>query len=115
MNKGQKMIVLLLTILLTAGWGFCPAFADDEHKKEHRSHKRERHHSERDLPMVNEPVYAENCGACHFTYQPELLPSGSWIKILANLQNHFGESVELDSDSATSLLAYLKHRFPRCV
>jgi len=35
------------------------------------------------------------------------LPSASWIKILANLDDHFGETVELD-DSKKVISDYLK-------
>jgi hypothetical protein len=42
---------------------------------------------------VSNPVYSEECGACHFTYQPELLPSASWKKVVTAHDDHFGESV----------------------
>jgi len=54
------------------------------------------------------PTYKEECGACHFAYQPELLPSASWMKILDQLDDHFREEVELDLDSKTIISDYLK-------
>jgi hypothetical protein len=86
--------------------------AADDDKGRHRERKRERHrgddHYERRLKQVNNPTYKEACGACHFVYQPELLPSGSWVKILANLEDHFGQTVELDDDSKRIISDYLK-------
>ena len=57
--------------------------------------------------MTN-PAYKEHCGACHFNYQPELLPSGSWKKILVQLEDHFGQSFELDQEAQKAVLGYLE-------
>jgi hypothetical protein len=105
--------VFLLTFLLTANGVFYTAFADyDDHKEKSRYQKKERKHSEhngnRDLTIVNNPTYTENCGACHFAYQPGLLPSGSWAKILAKLSDHFGEAIELDPEAEKIIAEYLK-------
>ena len=54
------------------------------------------------------PSYGEECGACHFAYQPELLPSGSWEKILTGFEDHFGEMMELDPESEKIIGEYLK-------
>ncbi len=73
--------------------------AADDDKARHRERKRERirgdDHYESSLKQVDNSTYKEACGACHFVYQPELLPSGSWVKILANLEDHFGETIAL--------------------
>ena len=113
MGRENKLIALLLVFMLTAGGGLYTAFADDHgHRKKSRHQKRERRHSEengqRILPIVSDPAYTENCGACHFAYQPGLLPSGSWEKILTGLLDHFGESIDLDPESAKTISAYLK-------
>jgi len=49
----------------------------------------------------------EACGGCHFAYQPELLPSGSWDKILAGLDDHYGEVIEIDPKSKKDIVQYL--------
>ncbi|MFZ0448216.1 MAG: diheme cytochrome c [Desulfatiglandaceae bacterium] len=109
----HKWILFLLTFLVTANGVFYPAFADhDDHKERRRYQKRERRHSEhngkRNLAIVNNAMYMENCGACHFAYQPGLLPSGSWGKILNNLADHFGEDIDLDDESRKIIAEYLK-------
>ena len=85
---------------------------DNDDKGKHRERKRKRHrdddHDERYLKPVNNPTYKEECGGCHFVYQPELLPSASWMKILGNLDDHFGDSIELDDDSRKAISDYLK-------
>jgi Dihaem cytochrome c len=84
-------------------------FADHE---ERRNRQRERHrdgdHRAGDLKPVTNPAYKENCGACHFSYQPELLPSGSWKQILDQLGDHFGQSFELGQEAQKTVLAYLE-------
>ena len=83
---------------------------DDDHKHSKRDRKRYRdnEHDGSYLKSVNNPTYKEECGACHFAYQPELLPEASWMKILTNLDDHFGESIELDDDSRKVISDYLK-------
>ena len=78
---------------------------DDDHKKDRNGSK---HSRKRYLRPVDNPTYKEECGACHFVYQPALLPSGSWEKILAGLEDHFGEALELDPDSKKIITEYLK-------
>ncbi len=87
---------------------------DEDHnkgKKRRRYQKRDRndfkHYGKRYLTPVNNPTYIEECGDCHFTYQPELLPSGSWEKIIAGLDDHFGEELEIDTESKNVILGYL--------
>ena len=56
---------------------------------------------------VNNPLYAEECSACHFAYQPGLMPARSWQKIMANLEDHFGENAELEAEEQKALTDYL--------
>ena len=45
---------------------------------------------------------------CHFAYQSELLPSASWLKILNQLDDHFGEEIDADPDTIKTISDYLK-------
>jgi len=56
---------------------------------------------------VKNAEYLEECGGCHFPYQPGLLPGGSWEKLMAGLDDHFDENAELDNDMATRLTNFL--------
>lgn len=60
-----------------------------------------------DVAPVNNTLYAQECGACHFAYQPGLLPARSWQKLMAGLEDHFGENAELDAEEVRRITAYL--------
>lgn len=60
-----------------------------------------------DIAPVQSTAYQEECGSCHFAYQPGLLPVASWRRIMDGLADHFGESAELDRATADELRAYL--------
>ena len=113
MSKFFKGIVFLFALLITVNGFLYFAFADhDGHKKGRSYQKRERRHSEhngeKNLPLVTNSTYKENCGACHFAYQPQLLPSDSWSKILRECSDHFGETFDLDPEPKKIIGEYLK-------
>jgi hypothetical protein len=58
-------------------------------------------------PVTNE-TYKETCGECHFAYQPGLLPSASWVKIMNQLDDHFAEEIEADPVTIKTISDYLK-------
>jgi hypothetical protein len=60
-----------------------------------------------DVAPVNNQLYIKECGSCHFPYQPGLLPSNSWNKIMANLDKHFGVDASLASEDFVTLSKYL--------
>jgi hypothetical protein len=132
MNRKTKLVIFLAAFLLILGGTLHFSIADDDDHREkrwyhkildwdddddhddnkHRKRNRERHRGgdrrSSFIKPVNNPTYKEGCGACHLAYQPELLPSASWAKILTNLDGHFGESIELDYDSRKAISEYLK-------
>ncbi|MDT8338098.1 MAG: diheme cytochrome c [Sulfurimonas sp.] len=57
-------------------------------------------------PVTNE-LYKKECGSCHFAYQPGLLPSNAWAKMMSNLQNHFDTDATLEKDDFNAVLEYL--------
>ncbi len=61
------------------------------------------------VEAVSDKDYIEECGSCHFPYQPGLLPEGSWRKLIdaAALEDHFGDNAELDEDVRTHILDVL--------
>jgi len=54
-----------------------------------------------------DPVYAEECGACHLPHNPSLLPRASWALLMAGLDDHFGENAALDAETTADLAAWL--------
>ncbi len=59
-------------------------------------------------PVTNRQ-YKEECGSCHFAYQPGLLPSKSWEKLLTAqaLHDHFGEVADLDKSTLDAIRDYV--------
>lgn len=96
--KLNGFIILTICILLTLF--FHDAFAD--HDKDRKKHKNKY------ITPADNQTYEQECGACHFAYQPGLLPSGSWEKILNSLPSHFGEEVSLDAISQKIIGEFLR-------
>jgi hypothetical protein len=53
-------------------------------------------------------TYKKVCGQCHMPYPPEFLPTGSWEKLLASTEKHFGGTVEIDQKTKDIIAPYLK-------
>lgn len=54
-----------------------------------------------------DPVYAEECAACHVAYHPSLLPRASWNALFDGLDDHFGEDASLDPATTERLRAWV--------
>lgn len=63
----------------------------------------------KEVAPVTDKVYKDECGACHFPFQPGLLPEASWQKLMQAkaLENHFKENAELDEETRKHILALL--------
>ncbi len=64
----------------------------------------------RGVAAVNNVLYQEECGACHFSYQPGLLPTRSWNRLMSRneLTDHFGEDIAFDDQVVfNDLMQYL--------
>lgn len=61
---------------------------------------------ERYSPIQNDTVLKE-CGACHIAFQPEMLPKRSWVALMSDLGNHFGEDASLNEKSTREIMDYL--------
>ena len=116
MREPRKLLLVWAT-WISVLFPFAVVFA--EHGEEHRGQKKGHHgrvsggelaggHQGRRLAPAANETYKQECGACHFVYQPGLLPSGSWAKVLAELPSHFGEEVSLDEPSQKEIAQYLQ-------
>jgi hypothetical protein len=115
MKPSTRYVIFTVSFLLTLSCIFEALSDDDHYKKRYRyrggrqkvDDDRNGHDNNDNLkPVTNQP-YKETCGGCHFTYQPELLPSTSWLKILNQLDNHFGEEIETDLATIKNISDYL--------
>ncbi len=57
--------------------------------------------------MPNDVWEAECATSCHSGFNPTLLPAGSWRRVMAGLDDHFGDTVELDAETKKDILDYL--------
>ena len=60
------------------------------------------------VPAAIDKRYIDECGACHFAYQPGWLPARSWRRMMDTLDQHFGENAELDHDTRLAITRYLE-------
>jgi cytochrome b len=58
-------------------------------------------------PMPDNATYRTECGACHWSFHPSLLPRASWAEMVAKLENHFGEDASLPADTTTEIARHL--------
>ena len=58
-------------------------------------------------PATLDPMYSDQCGACHIAYSPSLAPASTWNAILADLQHHFGDDATLSAAQIAHIRAYL--------
>jgi len=79
--------------------------SDDDSDDHHRDGKHER--DDNYLTAVSNPIYTEECGSCHFAYQPGLLPARSWLHLITTLDNHFNDNAEVQADVQKTLTNYL--------
>jgi len=63
-------------------------------------------------PLVQNQLYKDECGSCHWAFLPQLLPSGSWNTLMNGLDDHFGEDVTLDPDDKKAIRNYLAKTSP---
>lgn len=110
MNISRRKTFWGLNLIILCGIFAVASIADDERRTRH--HREDEHHEDRHddseyLKPVRNATYADECGACHFAYPPELLPSASWRLILNGTQDHFGESVDLDEGARREIEGYL--------
>jgi hypothetical protein len=115
MKASAKYIVFTVSFFVTFSFIFEALSDDDHYKKRYRyrggRHKidddRKGHDNNDHLKPVTNQTYKETCGECHFAYQPGLLPSASWLKILSQLNDHFGEEIESDPATIKNISDYL--------
>lgn len=58
------------------------------------------------LPEMND-LYNKECASCHFLYNPGLLSSESWERIIKESSNHFGNDLKLTNETKREFILYL--------
>ncbi len=106
--KSLKWLIgsTMLGATLIFGFGNMLAFADGKYSESEEHEERNEGGSKIGSTKTN-ALYKEECGACHMAYPAGLLPKKSWNKIMANLENHFDENAEVDTETGNSIKGYL--------
>ena len=98
----MKGKLALGAVIFTLGFVSIPlVWSDDDFRWEEYRHK------DTSVAAVSNPLYKAECSSCHMAYPPGLLTSASWSKIMAGLDNHFGENAELDAETQKILTEFL--------
>ncbi len=106
--------LLLGSALTFAAIGISGNASVDWDKKEFGEHDEGEYHRDKKMGDIQDPVYTEECGACHLAYPPGLLPRESWRRIMGGLGDHFGDNAELEDAVAGYVSQYLeKHASPK--
>lgn len=58
-------------------------------------------------PPVTDRATLEECGSCHIAFPPSMLPAASWRRIMAGLENHFGDDASLEAEASAAITRYL--------
>ena len=96
--KVSSVVFRLPVAALLAGLATASHFATDESFAQ----------ADYSLVNVRNTVHIVNCGSCHLPYSPALLPMQSWQRIMDNLEDHFGETVDLSEENKIHILDYME-------
>lgn len=119
MNK--TVIIIVFAILSIASIGAVMSSSDrgeredeEHHEKEYESEEHEHGgfrsgwlESRADVRPAEDDTYRSECGGCHFAYQPGLLPSQAWERIMDSLAEHYGDDASLETAEANKIRNYL--------
>ncbi len=118
MKRTATLIVLAIVAIVSISTAISSSDMgeddDDRYEDEHDSEMRGSvasaggwFESRADIDPVDSDTYRDECGACHFAYQPGLLPRRAWEQIMNSLDAHYGDDASLDEESAAAIRAYL--------
>lgn len=110
MRKGVLLTALAAAVAL--GGVAVALFADDHgHGRKERHGQRDHDDDHRGNGRASAPAtsqaHQEACGSCHFAYPAGLLPAASWERLLAGLNDHFGQPVPLSGQGLAPVRDYL--------
>ena len=108
MKYPWTLISLAAVTVATLGFiGTAVGDDDDEHERYEHERSSSWWGMKRGVASVMNEDYKAECGSCHTAYPAGLLPVRSWDKLMANLDNHFGDNAELMPDQHKVVRQYL--------
>ncbi|MCW8891393.1 MAG: diheme cytochrome c [Sedimenticola sp.] len=103
----MKKTALITTLIITIGLIAFTSVVISSNSDEAKSMRSWFKQTKNQIDPLQIQRYTDECGSCHFPYQPGLLPATSWEQIINNLDDHFGENAELPESQLKSLRNYL--------
>jgi hypothetical protein len=97
----KTRILLFLTASLVASQAITPANSADER------FWKDKPGAMTGLVDARDPAYVKECASCHFAYSPGLLPQRSWKALLARMDKHFGENVQIEPEAKAKVAKFL--------
>lgn len=108
MKKHNSWLFILIFILFVLGVGVAMADRDEhEHEEDEGYFSRWLGSDSMQVNSVGSKQYQEECGSCHFPFQPGFLPDAAWQLVMSDLEDHFGENAELTDEDHAYILNYL--------
>ncbi|MDD3519002.1 MAG: diheme cytochrome c [Chromatiales bacterium] len=107
MNRRTYWLLSVLVIVSVGSVFVSGAMGHGDEREDQARWKREWKDMPRAVAAVTNDHYANECGACHIAYPPGLLPSRSWNRVMAGLEDHFGDDASLPPETAEIIAAYL--------
>jgi len=92
--------VLKLLVAVAAMGGTAAVLADQKDAPARRA-------LGKSIRFVQSETYTTECASCHLGFLPGFLPARSWKKLMAGLDDHFGENASLDKPVADEILDFL--------
>ena len=89
----RNVVLLAMVLLLTAMWLSSGSAAGDDRGQT--------------FPDVSDALWKEECAACHMLYSPGMLPARSWVRMMRELEDHFGDNASLQPEKAEQIQAFL--------
>lgn len=102
----SSIYCLVVVVLLTFSIATVAQANGERHRKRSQNGKNYGRNGDCVAPVTNQ-AYRDQCGGCHFVYQPGLLPARSWQKIMHGLKDHFGEDVSISLEDNKAIIGYL--------
>lgn len=104
MKKATIGTILIISTLSVLSFGFISQQAQSYNDDKFWDFSNLKHPGVLAVKKVN---YQEECGSCHMAYSPGLLPKKSWMNIMGNLEDHYGDNAELLPQQHIEILNYL--------
>ncbi len=107
MNRRLVWVLLPVSVMLLAGTGLVLADRDGDDRAEGWFFPRWMMPQHTAYNSEHGKLYKEECGSCHFPFQPGFLPASSWQEIMQGLDDHFGENAEISEQSNQQITRFL--------